>query len=62
MSGWDQRWDIEHLEVQLRKLDGRETLEAECEIERTRIRRMFDDAKRRLGLLHIDDGAGEGDT
>ena len=50
MSGWDQHHDIEHLEAQMRARDGRETLEAECEMERTRIRRMFNEAKRRLGL------------
>ena len=47
--------DIEHLEAQLRALDGRESLESECEMERIRIVRMFDDAKRRLGLLHLDE-------
>lgn len=55
MSGWDQRGDIEHLEAQLRALDGRQTLESECEVERARIHRMFDEAKRRLGLLHLRD-------
>lgn len=55
MSGWDQHWDIEHLEAQLRRRDGRETLEAECEMERTRISRMFDAAKRRLGLHNLDE-------
>jgi hypothetical protein len=50
VSGWDQRHDIEHLEAQLRALDGRESLDAEIEMEVTRIRRMFDAAKRRLGL------------
>lgn len=50
MSGWDQRGDIEHLEAQMRARLGRESLQSECEIERTRIRRMFNEAKRRLGL------------
>ena len=50
MSGWDSRGDIEALEAQMRARDGRETLDAEIEMEVTRIRRMFDAAKRRLGL------------
>lgn len=55
-SGWDQWGDIENLEARLRMIDGRQSLESECEMERTRIRRMFDDAKRRLGLQHISGG------
>jgi hypothetical protein len=51
VSGWDQYHDIEALEAQLRARDGRETLDAEIDIELSRIRRMFDDAKRRLGLI-----------
>ena len=50
MSGWDQHHDIEHLEAQMRRREGRESLDAEIEMEVTRIRRMFDAAKRRLGL------------
>jgi hypothetical protein len=34
----------------MRAREGRESLDAEIEIERARIRRMFDAAKRRLGL------------
>lgn len=54
MTGWDQKWDLEQLEAQLRAREGRQSLESECDMERTRIQRMFDDAKRRLGLLHLD--------
>jgi hypothetical protein len=50
VSGWDAKWDIEQLEAQLRARDGRESLDAEIEHEVHRIRRMFDEAKRRLGL------------
>jgi len=50
VSGWDQHHDIEHLEAQLRARDGRETLDAEIAIELSRIRRMFEAARRRLGL------------
>jgi len=57
MSGWDQRDDIEALEAQMRALDGRESLDSESAFEVTRIRRMYDDARRRLGLLR----PGEGD-
>jgi len=55
MSGWDQRHDIEHLEAQLRAREGRQTLDSEIAIELSRIQRMFDDAKRRLGLARHDD-------
>lgn len=51
MSGWDQRYDVEAWEDILRVREGRETLDAEIAMELTRIRRMFDGAKRRLGLI-----------
>jgi len=55
MSGWDQRYDVEAWEDILRARDGRETLDAEIAMEVTRIRRMFDAAKRRLGLTRHED-------
>jgi len=53
MSGWDSKWDIEQLEAQLRAREGRESLEVECQAQRSYINRMFDEAKRRLGLSDV---------
>lgn len=41
----DQRYDISAWEDIIRAREGRETLDAEIVMERTRIRRMFDQAK-----------------
>ena len=55
LSPWDQKFDIESLEEQLRAREGRERLDSEIEHELRRIRNMFEDARRRLGLHHLDE-------
>jgi len=55
MSGWDQRYDVDAWEDILRAREGRETLDSEINVELSRIRRMFNEAQRRLGLARHED-------